>query len=403
MDYVILRDISNARHLLERQSRDFLTGAMDTSRFSSIPTVSAGPAEFRIELETMSANDMRDLGRDPSVLGLALPMPTALIETTPQLNADTANPSWGIRAIKADISDFDGSGVSVAVLDTGIDASHETFTGMNLIEQDFTGSGNGDVKGHGTHCAGTIFGRDVNGRRIGVARGINEALIGKVLGDDGRGSSTMLFDAMNWAAQSGADVISMSLGFDFPALVDQLINEEGYPADLATSIALESYRANFSMFVSILNLLKASEPFGRASIVVAAAGNGSHRDIDPNYQVGVSLPGAAQDVISVGALSSGNTGYALAPFSNSGPVLCAPGVDVVSAQSGGDLVALSGTSMACPHVAGCCALWWQAVGTMAIPRTIGTVTARILAATTAAPLVHGTDIVDRGLGIVQAP
>ena len=77
------------------------------------------------------------------------------------------------------------------------------------------------------------------GTRIGVARGVSKALIGKVLGNDGSGSSEMIFEAINWASENKADVISMSLGFDFPGMVESLI-DDGLPAELAASQALEA-------------------------------------------------------------------------------------------------------------------------------------------------------------------
>ncbi len=126
----------------------------------------------------------------------------------------------------------------MAELDTGIDATHPAFAGVELVQQDFTGEGDGDGNGHGTHCAGTVFGRDVDGQRIGVARGVSKALIGKVLGADGGGDSDMIFRAIQWAVGSGANVISMSLGFDFPGLVADRV-KAGWPPDLATSRALE--------------------------------------------------------------------------------------------------------------------------------------------------------------------
>ena len=91
--------------------------------------------------------------------------------------------------------------MTVAVLDTGIDVGHAAFTGIKIIEEDFSGSGNGDREGHGTHCAGTIAGRAVNGTRIGIAPGIAELRVGKVLTDDGFGDSEMLFRGIQWAAQ----------------------------------------------------------------------------------------------------------------------------------------------------------------------------------------------------------
>ena len=54
----------------------------------------------------------------------------------------------------------------MAVLHTGIHAKHEAFRGIQLIEKDFTGEGDGDQDGHGTHVAGTIFGQTVQGRAV---------------------------------------------------------------------------------------------------------------------------------------------------------------------------------------------------------------------------------------------
>jgi subtilisin family serine protease len=106
---------------------------------------------------------------------------------------------------------------------------------MTITERDFTGEGNGDLEGHGTHCAGTIFGRDVSSTRIGVARGVKTALIGKVLGSQG-GSSESIVTAIQWAVDNGAHVISMSLGMDFPGFQKQL-QQSGLPPELATSLA----------------------------------------------------------------------------------------------------------------------------------------------------------------------
>src|SRR5262249_4677245 len=94
----------------------------------------------------------------------------------------------------------------------------------------------GDKQGHGTHCAGTIFGRAVDGKRIGVAPGVTKALIGKVLADDGGGNSDMIFAGIQWAVTEGAQVISMSLGFDFPGSVKRM-TDDGWPIDLDLDLA----------------------------------------------------------------------------------------------------------------------------------------------------------------------
>ena len=119
---------------------------------------------------------------------------------------------------------------------------------------------------------------------------MNRALIGKVLGDDGRGSSDMIFNAIAWAVESGADVISMSLGFDFPGLVQRLVNQ-GTPVDLATSMALEAYRGNLRVFDALMRMIQARAAFGSEAVVVAAAGNESRREVNPDFEIAAGLPG----------------------------------------------------------------------------------------------------------------
>jgi subtilisin family serine protease len=221
---------------------------------------------------------VRDLARDPEVASVAPVMPTTLIRPFP--SAADATSAWGIAAVGADVSPFSGDGVTVAVLDTGIYAAHPAFAGVRLVERDFSGAGNGDRNGHGTHCAGTIFGREVEGVRIGVAPGVAAAFVGKVLGDDGGGTSEMIFRGLQWALDASADVISMSLGFDFPGLVARL-TREGWPVELATSVALEAYRGNLRMFDALMAMVQARTPFDGGTVVVAAAGNESRRDVDP--------------------------------------------------------------------------------------------------------------------------
>ena len=345
---------------------------------------------------------MRALTRDPEVQAIARVMPTSLISPFEVAEAEAASTAWGISAVGADISTRTGAGVTVAVLDTGIDSAHPAFSGATLVEQDFSGDGNGDVQGHGSHCAGTILGRDVDGTRIGVARDVERSLIGKVLGDDGSGDSLMLFSGIQWAVEQGANVISMSLGFDFPGLVKRLV-DGGWPAELATSVALEAYRGNLRMFDALMQMIRSREPFAPGTLVVAASGNESRREIDPDFEIGASLPAAAEGIVSVGALERKPDGLGIARFSNTFPQVSAPGVNVLSVKVGGGLRNLSGTSMATPHVAGVTALWWEEVMDSALPQTTAVVTAKLLSKARTDVLQPSVDVADRGVGIVAAP
>ena len=356
----------------------------------------------KISLEQLAEKEAVEAAGDPATRALAPIMPTRLIQ--PRAAADKFDEAnWGIGAVGAADSSCSGAGVTVAVLDTGIDAGHPAFAGVDIVQADFSGSGNGDRQGHGTHCAGTIFGRDPASReRIGVARGVGRALIGKVLSDNGGGESQWLFDGMLWAMRGGANVISMSLGFDFPGMVENLI-ANGWPPALATSAGLEAYRGNLRMFDAIMSVIQAQSALGPVPIVVAAAGNESRRDQKSDFRIAASLPAAANEVVSVAAVGRTGSGIGVAPFSNTMATVAGPGVDIVSAWPGGGSRALSGTSMACPHVAGVAALWWEAIRKTGVKPTAKNVTARILAAARRDILTPGIEEIDVGQGLVTAP
>jgi subtilisin family serine protease len=391
--YTVLRDLTAA------STGEPFGGA------ASMDTPDLGSMGLRVDVERLDKSDVRSLSRDPAVRAIAPVMPTTLIHPVGEPEDGTTEATgtaWGVTAVGADRSSRTGAGVVVALLDTGIDASHPAFTDVQLTQMDFSGSGNGDKQGHGTHCAGTVFGRDVDGTRIGVAPGVSQALIGKVLGDNGSGDSDMIFRGIQWALDNRAQVISMSLGFDFPGLVKDLTGR-GWPADLATSVALEAYRANLRMFDALMAVARGREPFGGGCVLVAAAGNESRRAVDPDYEIAVSIPAAADGVVSVGALGESSGGLQVALFSNTFPQVSGPGIKVLSAKLGGGLTTLSGTSMATPHVAAVTALWWEELVASDVPLSARATLAKLLATATTAGLAQGVDPADRGLGLVQAP
>lgn len=386
--YIVLRDVASTPHQLKR---GMLSGGLGTN--SSMPQV-------KIDIEHVTTHSLRELRDDPQVRSLAPAIETRLIKPLSS-SSTTDGDSWGIAAVGADISPYSGEGVTVAVLDTGIDSEHPAFKNMLLNVVDFTNTNKQDGNGHGTHCAGTIFGRDVNGRRIGVARGVQKALIGKVLDDNGCGSSEMIFQALQWALNARANVISMSLGFDFPGMVQSKVND-GWPADLATSQALEAYRGNLRMFDALMAMFKAQNAFNGSPIVIAAAGNESKRDMDSKYKIAVSVPAAAEGVISVAAAHRLGSEYGIANFSNSFAHVAAPGVDVLSAWPGGTLHSLDGTSMACPHVAGVASLWWERAVKMNEPIVSTAVYAQLMS-TARKLFATNFNSSDFGSGLITSP
>jgi subtilisin family serine protease len=388
--YVVLRAVGSAR------PRDPLSPGMGARGVTG-----GAPTQQRIDGAELSSADLRDLARDPDVVTIAPAMPTRLVRPLAVAHS-AATTAWGVGEVGAVDTPFDGAGVDVAILDTGIDRAHEAFRGMELVERDFTGFGNGDRNGHGTHAAGTFFGRDVGGIRVGVARGVRRAMVGKVLGDDGSGTTEALFQSLSWALDQGARVIALALGFDFPGMVVKL-TESGWPADLATSAGLDAYRGSLLLFEALLGMAAARRSFDGGSVFVAAAGNESRRSQDRRYEVTTSMPAASHEVVSVAALQRSPNGLGVADFSNTLADISAPGVNILSARAGGGLVAFSGTSMAGPHVAGVAALWWQALRQRPTLVDAALVSGRLLATARTGGFVPGVEVADRGVGISFAP
>jgi len=294
-----------------------------------------------------------------------------------------ANANWNIKLIKADLAwskkGITGKGVTIAVVDTGVDCNHVMLQGACIGWADFV---NGrpapyDDNGHGTHVAGIAAGRpvkaNVDGQVVYVSGVAPEAniLAVKVLGKDGGGTMTQILQGLDYIVEWHKKhpdeplVVSMSLGSPFGSprdpmvqKVEQLIKEEHIP-------------------------------------VVIAAGN---------EFVVIDSPGIATGAITVAAV---DRDMKVAEFSGKGPGLniydikpdiSAPGVDIVSARAGtpDQFIAMSGTSMATPHVSGVVALILQEHGTLT-PETVRMIlekTAYPLDGINALPTWSGAGLVD---------
>jgi subtilisin family serine protease len=246
---------------------------------------------------------------------------------------DQSSLTWGLQATGVGTTSLAGQGVKLAVLDTGFDLDHPDFVGRTVTAQSFVaGEQVDDVVGHGTHCIGTACGpRDpATLPRYGVACSA-EIHVGKVLNNRGRGVDGDILAGIEWAIASGCAVISMSLG--------------------APTQKGQAYSRIFER--------AATRALARGTLIVAAAGNDSHRDLGTVRPV--SHPANCPSIMAVGAVDQSlETAY----FSNGGSSaaggqvdIAAPGVGVRSSwPMPRRYNTISGTSMATPHVAGIAAL-----------------------------------------------
>ncbi|MEU6357560.1 S8 family serine peptidase, partial [Streptomyces sp. NPDC047072] len=161
----------------------------------------------------------------------------SLDKSVPQIGAPTA---WA--------AGYDGTGVKVAVLDTGVDTTHPDLSGKVIAEQDFSDSGStADGFGHGTHVASIAAGTGAKsgGTYKGVAPGA-KILNGKVLDNDGYGYDSGIIAGMEWAVAQGADVVNLSLGGpDLPGVDPSEEGERSFairPAASATVVAMSRSR-----------------------------------------------------------------------------------------------------------------------------------------------------------------
>lgn len=253
-----------------------------------------------------------------------------------RLSLDVSVPRIG--APQAWRAGHDGTGVTVAVIDSGVDATHPDLADKVVAERNFTEDPDAtDGLGHGTHVASTIAGSGAASgvRYRGVAPGA-KLVNAKACGADGFCFDSALLPAMDYAARSGAKVINMSLG--------------GGVTDGTDPLSLEVNRLTSQT----------------GALFVIAAGNSGDAGA-----VTVGAPGAASSALTVGAVDKAD---GLAAFSSRGPRLgdaavkpeiTAPGVSIAAARATGTALGsplddhytvASGTSMATPHVAGSAAI-----------------------------------------------
>jgi subtilisin family serine protease len=357
-----------------------------------------------VEKRSLSEGEGRELSQQKDVRVAARSMPCSLIVPMSGRGPAPARPSgqqYALAEIGADKSPYSGAGVTVAVLDTGISRKWQdqtAFKSAEIIENDFVNDGAPhDVSGHGTHCVGLIAGRDIDGLRIGVARGVSRILVGKILGRDG-GETKRIVDGINWAMANGADVISLSLAIEFDLFIENLISRDKLDRRVATSIALEAYRENIRLFDDLSGVA-----LQKGAVLVAAVGNQSDR---PTRMISALLPSTGEGFVPVAATAKTDGGPTrLAYFSNSGAKLAAPGEDIWSAGLDGKAAAMSGTSMAAPLVAGVACLWYEKLRGQAAASGGGVSAEQVVrrmfrASRELTPSISETDV---EWGLVQAP
>lgn len=253
------------------------------------------------------------------------------IATTAALSTPN-DPSFSSQWSLAKISALDGwstmfasyptatSGATIAILDTGVQATHPDLsgkvqTGARCTSGFCTTGSSDDDNSHGTHVAGIAAARTNDGVGIAGLALTSPVLPVKVLNSAGSGSYASITAGINWAVSHGASVINMSL------------SGSSYSSTLCTAV---------------------SNAVAAGVVVVAAAGNSSYSN--------ATYPAACPGSIGVAATDSSDAAASYSNYGSPNVFLAAPGSSIYSTVAGSSYATYNGTSMAAPHVAGLVAL-----------------------------------------------